>query len=151
MRRIHDLIEPTLQTMGLALWACDLHQHNNQALLRIYIDRENGEGVTIEDCSRASREIGAILNVEDPIKSRYQLEVSSPGLDRVLSTLPHFEKYVGRNVKIKLRVAISRRDAIYRVFVARIEKVVGDKIFLMVENEIMSLTLGEIQKANLKQ
>ena len=144
MRRIHDLIEPTIRAMGLELWACDLHQGGNRALLRVYIDRATG--VTLDDCTKVSREIGAILDVEDPIKNRYELEISSPGLNRTLVTLPHFQKYVGSEVKIKLRSAISNR----KQFEARIEKIVGDKIFLIVENETISVTLGEIQKASVK-
>ena len=144
-KRIHDLIEPTIRAMGLVLWACDLRQDGNQALLRVYIDRENGQGVTLEDCTSVSREISGILDVEDPIKNRYQLEISSPGVERTLMTLSHFERYVGSNVKVKLRVANANR----RVLLTHIEKVVGDRIFLVVENETMSVTLGEIQKANL--
>ncbi len=144
-KRIHDLIEPTIRAMGLELWACDLRQDGNQALLRVYIDRENGQGVTLEDCTSASREISGILDVEDPIKNRYQLEISSPGVERTLLTLSHFERYVGSNVKIKLRVLNGNR----RVLLARIEKIVGDRVFLVVENETISVTLGEIQKANL--
>jgi ribosome maturation factor RimP len=145
MRKIHDLIEPTIRAMGLELWACDLHQGGGRALLRVFIDRENGSGVTLDDCTLVSREIGAILDVEDPIKDRYELEISSPGLNRTLFTLPHFQKYVGSNVKIKLRSAISNR----KQFEARIEKIEKDKIFLIVENETITVTLSEIQKANL--
>jgi ribosome maturation factor RimP len=129
--------------MGLELWACDLRQDGNQALLRVYIDRENG--VTLEDCTSVSREISAILDVEDPIKNRYQLEISSPGLERTLMTLSHFERYVGHNVKVKLRVAHANR----RVLLARIEKIVGERVYLTVENETIGVTLGEIQKENL--
>lgn len=144
-KRIQDLIEPIICALGLVLWSCELHQSNHRALLRIYIDRDNGMGVTVDDCAKASREIGAILDVEDPIKNRYELEVSSPGTDRTLSTSSHFEKYVGNNVKIKLRVAISNQ----KNFDARIEKVEGDKIFFNIGNTVINVTLGEIQKANL--
>ncbi|OGT40230.1 MAG: hypothetical protein A3E81_00320 [Gammaproteobacteria bacterium RIFCSPHIGHO2_12_FULL_36_30] len=144
-KRIQDLIEPTIRALGLILWSCELHQNNQRALLRIYIDRDDGSGVTVEDCAKVSREVGAILDVEDPIKNRYELEVSSPGTDRTLSTLPHFEKYVGNNVKIKLRIAISNQ----KNFDARIEKVDSDKIFFNIGNEVINVTLGEIQKANL--
>ena len=142
-KRIHDLIEPTILSLGLELWACDLRPSGNQALLRIYIDREGG--VTLEDCTRVSREIGAILDVEDPIKNRYQLEVSSPGLDRALMTLSHFERYVGHEVKLRLRSAQDNR----RQLVGRIEKVEDGKIVLSVAGEMLRVTLGEIQKANL--
>ena len=99
-KRIHDVIEPTIRSLGLELWACDLRKSGNQAVLRIYIDRDTG--VTLEDCTVVSREIGALLDVEDLIKSHYQLEVSSPGLDRLLLTLNHFSRYVGKMVKLKL-------------------------------------------------
>ena len=144
-QRIHNLIEPTIHAMGLELWACDLHQQGNTALLRIFIDRKDEQGVTLDDCKSASREIASILDVEDPIKNHYQLEVSSPGMDRTLFTLPHFERYVGSDIKIRLRVAIANQ----KHFEARIEKVTGDKIFLILENETISVTLGEIHKANL--
>lgn len=145
MKPIHDLIEPTITAMGLVLWACELHQHGNQAVLRVYLDRDQGEGVTLDECALASREIGAILDVEDPIKNRYQLEVSSPGLNRVLSRPSHFEKYVGRAVKMKLRVAVANKKNI----VARIEKVIGDTIYFVVDDQKISMKLGEIQRANL--
>ncbi|MCX7120873.1 MAG: ribosome maturation factor RimP [Gammaproteobacteria bacterium] len=142
-KRIHDLIEPTIRSLGLDLWACDLRKSGNQALLRIYIDRESG--VTLEDCTVVSREIGALLDVEDPIKNHYQLEVSSPGLDRLLLTLAHFERYVGQNVKIKLRSSQDNR----RQLVGRIEKIAEDKIFLLVDTNTISVKLNEVQKANL--
>lgn len=144
-KTLHDLIEPTIQAMGLVLWACELRQHTNQALLRIYIDRDDGQGVSLDDCTAVSREVGAILDVEDPIKNRYQLEVSSPGTDRALITIAHFARYVGKDVKIKLRMPRDNR----RVLMGRIDKVSDDHIFLVVENETIRVTLNEIQKANL--
>lgn len=145
-KALHDIIEPTLHAMGLELWACDCRQQAHQTLLRIYIDRAGEAGVTLDDCTAASREIAAVLDVEDPIKQRYLLEVSSPGMDRVLLTLPHFARYVGHEVKIKLRVMQAGR----RQFTARIDKVDGEHVFLVVDGETIQLTLGAIQKANLK-
>lgn len=144
-QRIHKLIEPVVQSLGLELWTCHLNQHGNHALLRIYIDRSDDSGVTVDDCSRVSREIGAILDVEDVIKKRYQLEVSSPGLERSLLTLTHFARYIGSRVKVKLRVI--KQD--HRQFVGRIEKIMGDNIFFQIENEILAVTINEIQKANI--
>lgn len=142
---LHDLIEPTIRALGLSLWACELRQQANQALLRIYIDREDGTGVSLDDCTSVSREVGAILDVEDPIKSHYQLEVSSPGLDRVLLTLAHFERFIGQDVKVRLRAPRDNR----RTLVGRIDKVTDGRIFLAVDNEIVNITLVDIQKANL--
>lgn len=144
-KALHDLIEPTIQALGLSLWACDLRQQSSQALLRIYIDREDGTGVSLEDCTTVSREVGAILDVEDPIKSHYQLEVSSPGLDRVLITLAHFERFVGHDVKVRLRAPRDNR----RTLMGRIDKVADGHIFLAVDEDIVNITLVDIQKANL--
>lgn len=144
-KKLHDLIEPAIRAMGFELWACDCRQQAHQTLLRIYIDRSENQGVTLNDCALISREVGAVLDVEDPITQRYQLEVSSPGMDRVLLTPSHFARYVGHEVKIKLRVMQAGR----RQFAARIDKVEADKIFLVVDNETIKVTLGEIQKANL--
>ena len=144
VQQIQDMIEPVIRSMGIALWACEVHQQGRYSLLRIYIDRD-GKGVSLEDCTQVSREVSAILDVEDPIKSQYQLEVSSPGLDRQLSTAIHFSRYIGCTVKIKFRVPQNN----HRQCVARIEKVEGDKIGLVVGSDLLSVTLGDIQKANL--
>lgn len=134
-----------MRGMGLELWACYCHSQGRQTLLRIYIDRQNDEGVTLDDCTRASREIGAILDVEDLIKQRYQLEVSSPGFDRVLLTLAHFARYIGSQVKVRLRAPTTNR----RQFIARIDKVDDQHVFFVIDDETIQLTLSEIQKAHL--
>ena len=143
--KLHDLIDPAIRSMGFALWAFEIRSTGQyQALLRIYIDRADNTGVTLDDCAIVSREIGALLDVEDLIKQRYQLEVSSPGLDRVLSTLAHFERYTGHFAKIRLRAPKTGR----RQLRARIDRVAGDQIFLCVDNETMTVTLSDIQRAN---
>lgn len=80
-----------------------------RGILRVTIDRP--EGVTVGDCERVSRELGTLLDVEDPVPGRYTLEVSSPGLDRRLYTPAHFRAHVGREIDVRLRVAVdgSRR------------------------------------------
>ena len=144
-QRIQNLISPTIQALGLELWACEVHSQGHHSLLRIYIDRLDGTGVSLDDCTQVSRDVGALLDVEDPIKTHYQLEVSSPGLDRVLLTSAHFARYLGKAVKIKLRTAHHNRLK----FEAVIEKVVDDQIFLLVEDEQVCVTVDEVLKANL--
>lgn len=144
LENIRAVIEPIIQRLGFELWDCQLHQSGSHSLLRVYIDR--AEGVTLDDCTRVSREIGAILEVEDAIKNRYHLEISSPGLERNLITLQHFQRYVGRIVKIKLRIA---RDG-KKQLVGQIEKVMDGNIFLKTEDSVMSIVLNDIQRANLQ-
>lgn len=141
---IRAMIEPVIQRLGFELWDCQLHQSGSHSLLRVYVDR--AEGITLDDCTRVSREIGAILDVEDAIKNRYHLEISSPGLERNLITLQHFQRYVGRTVKIKLRIA---RDG-KKQLVGQIEKVIDGNIFLKTEDSVMSIMLNDIQRANLQ-
>lgn len=141
---IRDVVEPIIRRLGFELWDCQLHQSGSHTLLRIYIDR--AEGVTLDDCTAVSREIGAILDVEDAIKNRYTLEISSPGLQRNLITLQHFQCYVGSPVKIKLRVA---RDG-KKHFVGQIEKVADHHIFLKTEEGVMNIALNDIQRANVQ-
>ncbi len=96
-----ELIEPVVKSMGLELEDLELKRTGSKALLRVYIEKENG--VNIDECAQASREISALLDVEDPLPAAYVLEVSSPGLDRALKELRHFKKYQGRLVRGGIR------------------------------------------------
>ena len=84
--RIETLIEPVLEAMGYALVRVQISDAPN-AVLQVMAERDDGKGMTVDDCARISREISTILDVEDPIELAYALEVSSPGIDRPLVTL----------------------------------------------------------------
>ena len=144
VEKIQALIEPVVQSLGLELWLCEFHGQGQYSQLRIYVDRD-GKGASLEDCAQVSREVGALLDVEDCIKTRYELEVSSPGLERQLATLSHFSRYIGSMAKVKFRVPQNK----HKTCSARIEKVEDNKIFFNIENEIVKVALGDIQKANL--
>jgi len=98
---IGALIEPTVRSVGCELWGVQLIQ-GKQTILRIYIDTDSGAG--IEECEQVSREVSQLLDVEDPIRSDYTLEVSTPGLDRPLFTLEQFARYQGEQASVRLRV-----------------------------------------------
>ncbi len=98
--QIRNLLDPILDSLGLTLWDMEFQKHGPKWLLRIYIDRE-ASGVTLNDCEAVSRDLGALLDVEDIIPHAYTLEVSSPGLDRTLSKPEHFIRFSGNTVKIK--------------------------------------------------
>lgn len=102
------IIEPELATIGYELVELVYKPRGSTALLRVYIDAEAGVG--LEDCAKASRRISSVLDVEDPVPGAYELEVSSPGFDRPLRTLEHFQRYVGSQVKVEtLRPLDGRR------------------------------------------
>ena len=79
-----ELIQPSIENMGLELWSLEYKTQGRHGLLRIFIDQVE-EGVSLQDCEKVSREISALLDVEDPFTGAFTLEVSSPGLDRTLN------------------------------------------------------------------
>lgn len=145
IKEIQALIEPVIVSLGFELWGCDLAQGGQTSLLRLYVEGKEGQGITLDDCAVISREVGALLDVEDPIKNRYQLEVSSPGIERSLFTIDQFARYVGHEVKVKLRISKEGQ----RNFTAIINAVVDDEISLKVADDLIPLRMSDIQKANL--
>ena len=140
---ITELIGTTVQALGLELWGVELLQQGRYSLLRVYIERE--EGVTIEDCEKVSRQVSALLDVEDPIAGEYTLEVSSPGVDRPLFSIEQYAQYVGSEVNLKLRRALDGR----RKFKGQIIKVSGDIVGLLVEGTEYDLEHSDIEKASI--
>jgi len=98
--RLVALVEPLLATLGYELVELEFGGGRGYGTLRVFIDREAGVG--IEDCERVSREVSALLDVHDPIPTAYRLEVSTPGLDRVLRTAAHFARFVGSRIEVEL-------------------------------------------------
>lgn len=142
--KLDEIIKSALKVLGLELVGVDMHTQTSRKVLRIYIDKQDG-GVSIDDCELASRQIGAVLDVEDPFSGGYNLEVSSPGLDRPLFTQEHYEKYIGSRVKIRLRLPLDGR----RNFVGDIKAVQGDNITIVVGDDTFELAFSNIEKANL--
>lgn len=103
---IHNMLEPGADALGYEILTVEM-AGGDSSILRIYIDSPNG--ITVEDCAQASHQFSAILDVEDPISSKYYLEVSSPGLDRPLSKPEHFKMVQGEQVKIRMRTLIDGR------------------------------------------
>ena len=102
--KLQDLIESVVSSLGYELVGVEYLTQGRGGLLRVYIDSE--DGINLDDCSRVSHQLSGVLDVEDVIRGQYQLEVSSPGLDRPLFSLAHFERFVGQQVKLKLAVPI---------------------------------------------
>lgn len=101
------LLEPTIEGLGYELADLELRIGGKNGLVRIFIDRP--EGVGLDDCEVVSRQVGAVLDVEDPVPGHYVLEVSSPGLDRKLTKPAHFQRFVGEEVKVQLRFPVDGR------------------------------------------
>ena len=141
---IRELLAPTVAALGFELLGVEYAPHKTNALVRIYIDAP-GRPVTIEDCESVSREVSATLDVDDPIKSRYTLEVSSPGIDRPLFTAEQFARFVGKEAKVQVNVPIAGR----RRFQGPIRAVEGGNIVLEQDGNDVTIEHGNVQKANL--
>jgi len=106
--RLTDMLRPAVEALGYELVGLQYNRGRKRALLRAYIDKEGG--ITLNDCKRASHQISGILDVEDPISQPFDLEVSSPGLDRPLFKPAHYERFAGSKVRLHLNVPIDGRQ-----------------------------------------
>jgi ribosome maturation factor RimP len=139
--RLISLIEPAVTGLGYEFVGVEFD--GRQRILRIYIDRVGG--ITLDDCSKVSYQVSGVLDVEDPIPGRYQLEVSSPGLDRPLFALAHFERFKGEMARVQLASPLEGR----RKFKARLLGVDGDCILLQEGETVLRVPYQSIEKARL--
>lgn len=139
---LEALLEPAINALGCELWGLEYLTQATRATLRIYIDK--AEGIGVEDCEAVSRQVSAILDVEDPIRAEYTLEVSSPGMDRPLYTLAHYAAFAGAEIKLRLRVAFEGR----RKFSGLLKGVEEDEVVLEVDGEEYVLPFELIEKCN---
>lgn len=100
VQKLNELLQPLVEDLGYEFVGLEYNSNPKHAVLRIYIDHENGVG--IDDCETVSRETAALLDVKDPIRSHYNLEVSSPGLDRPLFTPEQYRKFTGCVAQVNL-------------------------------------------------
>lgn len=105
-----ELLEPVVSALGYEMLGIEYFKQKAGSMLRLYID--NDTGITIEDCTRVNHQVIGVLDVHDPIKEKYFLEISSPGLDRPLFTLAQFQRFLGEKVKVKLHEKIEERRKI---------------------------------------
>src|SRR6188472_3991664 len=120
------LLQPVVVNLGYELWELEYAARSGGGLLRLYID--SASGITLEDCERVSRAISEALDANDPIQGHYNLEVSSPGLDRVLRTAAHFARFNGERVRVETSTAVNGRKR----FVGRLVDVTDGQISLEV-------------------
>lgn len=146
VEQLGALLGPAIGDLGggLMLWGIEFVPGSSQSLLRVYIDVE-GRHVGIEDCETVSREISALLDIHDPIPGNYNLEVSSPGMDRPLFEAAHYARFVGEQAKLALLVPVEGR----RRLSGRIVRVEGDAVTVADEAGEITVRVGNVQKARL--
>ncbi|KTC94417.1 ribosome maturation factor RimP [Legionella erythra] len=140
---IQELLEPLVNSLGYELWGCEYLSQGRHSLLRIYIDKEDGIG--IDDCERVSKQISALLDVEDPISGNYSLEISSPGIPRPIFYKKHYLRYLGHDIQLKLYKPVNGS----RKLAGRIAAVDDDTLRLLVNETSVDVQLSNIVKANL--
>ena len=141
--KLDTLIETTVTGLGYELWGYEYRPQKESALLRVFIDSENG--ITVEDCGRVSHQLGSALDVDDLIPLAYILEVSYPGIDWVLFVPAHYPRYLGRNVKISTRLPIEKR----RNFVGKLHDVNDEHIKVEVEGTVYEIVYDLIDRGRL--
>ena len=140
--QLTELLQPTVESLGFVLWGCEYLGQGKHSLLRIYIDNENG--IDVEDCASVSRQVSHVLDVEDPIKGNYSLEVSSPGLDRPLFEQWQYEQYKSHAVTLKLYQAVNKSKKI----TGTIQEVNEEMVKISVDDQALDIPFDLISKAN---
>lgn len=144
LKTLRRMLAAVVEAMGYELAGVEFHAHRDNALLRVYIDSENGIG--LDDCQRVSHQLSGVLEVEDPIAGRYTLEVSSPGLDRPLFEAAHFNRFAGSEVRVQLRELLDgRRKLVGRLLGMRDD----DVVIVDSEGREWRVPLERIEKARL--
>ncbi|MBL4819496.1 MAG: ribosome maturation factor RimP [Gammaproteobacteria bacterium] len=142
-RQITELLEPTINALGLQLWGVEHIGQGKHSMLRVYIESENG--IAIEDCERVSRQVSLVLDVEELISGEYTLEVSSPGSDRRLFSLDQFRQYLGSEVNIRLGTLLDGR----RKLKGKLVGIADEDICIEEEGNEYRCPFDAIEKANI--
>ncbi|MFP1683615.1 ribosome maturation factor RimP [Alloalcanivorax sp. C16-1] len=141
--QLKELLAPLVEDLGYTLWGIQYLQGRG-AVLRLFIDHE--DGINVDDCARVSNEVSGLLDVEDPIPGEYNLEVSSPGLDRPLFELSQFDRYQGEDVQLTLLAPIAGKRKITATLVA----VDGDTLAVTLDGETLRVPYSQVDRARLK-
>lgn len=142
--QITDMLAPTVEALGYDLWGVEYLSQGKHSVLRIYIDSANG--ITVDDCAAVSEQAGSVLDVEDPITGEYTLEVSSPGMDRLLFRPEQYPGYVGEILDVRLRSPFDGRRR-YKGILKGIE---GDDVVIQVDDHEYLLPHSAIEKARVE-
>ena len=141
--RLQQILEPVIEDLGYELVLLEYNPSPKNAMLRLFIDSANGIG--LEDCERVSKEVAGVLDVEDPIRSAYRLEVSSPGLDRPLAKPEHFTRFAGHQARVQLVAPLNGR----RRFVGTIVSANAETLQLETADGPATIPMSEIERVRL--
>jgi ribosome maturation factor RimP len=141
---IGELLEPSIESLGYEFVGVEYRSGGKDGgLLRVYIDSE--QGITVDDCQKVSYQVSGVLDVNDPIPGHYTLEVSSPGMDRLLFRPDDYRRFAGSLVKLRLADPVDGR----RKFKGRLQGLEDGKVLLEMEGAQLSLPLDQVEQARL--
>ena len=143
---IRALLEPVLDTKGYSLVRVRIAPEG-QSILQVMVERSGGEAIELEDCADVSRAVSALLDARDPMEGPYQLEISSPGIDRPLMNAEDFQQYMGYDASITLKVTRERRTKLEGLIVGVADKAV--KIQAEGKKKIVAVRFSDICEAKL--
>ena len=138
-----ELFEPVVKGMGYDLIEIEHFPNPKHGVLRLYIDKEGG--VNVDDCSTVSRQVSALIDVEDPVSGQFNLEISSPGADRPLRRLVDFQRFIGSLVKLKTVMPLDGQ----RNFKGRLLEASEETVVIETDDEEISLPMSAIDKARI--
>jgi ribosome maturation factor RimP len=141
--KLIELAEPLLGQLGFELVDLEFSPGRSHAQLRLFVDRP--EGITIEDCEHISREFSALLDVKDPIPTAFTLEVSSPGMDRVLRKPGHYARFIGEQVHVELLAPREGR----RRYTGKLLSADEQQIEMQVDGVAVQIAYGDVDRARL--
>ena len=145
IEQVKKVAQPVIDELGLELVEVQFRREQTGWVLRLVIDRYEGT-VSVDDCAAVSRELSQLMDIEDFIDQAYNLEVTSPGLDRPLKSLADFERFVGRLAKVKTGEPIDGE----RVFIGRIKSIAGESIVLELDGREVAVLFSQVAKARLE-
>ncbi|MCT7940884.1 MULTISPECIES: ribosome maturation factor RimP [Shewanella] len=141
--RLVEMLAVPVEALGFQLWGIEYVQAGKHSIVRVFIDHENG--INIEDCAEVSRQVSAVLDVEDPISTEFTLEVSSPGVDRPLFNAQQYAAYIGEDAKVQLTMPVAGS----RNLKGAISKVEGQMLTIKVDGKDLVVALDNIRKGNI--
>ncbi|MCL1141495.1 ribosome maturation factor RimP [Shewanella gaetbuli] len=141
--KLVQMLTVPVEALGFQLWGIEYVQAGKHSVVRVFIDHENG--INIEDCAEVSRQVSAVLDVEDPISTEYTLEVSSPGVDRPLFTAEQYQAHVGEDAKVQLTMPVAGSRNLKGV----ISSVDGQMLTITVNGKDLVVALDNIRKGNI--
>jgi len=143
-QQITDMLAPTVVALGFELWGVEYLPQGRHSILRIYIDSDRG--ISVDDCALVSEQVSGVLDVEDPLTGHYTLEVSSPGMDRLLFRLEQYPAFVGQVLDVRLRSAFEGRRRLKGI----LKGVEGEEVVIHVEDHEYLLPHDVIEKARIQ-